>query len=174
MSALRLLMLSPVLAAFLVAGCDKAPSKPAKPAATAAAAATTPAAGDATTPAVAAAGEAALPPLDLGEFKVISITLGNQLDAEKNVIAAKTVFSPKDAIHASVVSTGKHQGLKMTATWTTADGLPIAETEQVLVPESAVVSTFSLNNAEPWPTGLYKVSISLEGREQQSIGFEVR
>ncbi len=173
MSALRLLMLSPVLAAFLVAGCDKAPSKPAKPAGTAATAAT-PASSDANTPAPADASESALPALDLGEFKIISITLGNQLDAEKNVIAAKTVFSTKDAIHASVVSTGKHQGLKMVATWTTADGLPIAETEQVLVPEAAVVSTFSLNNAEPWPTGLYKVSISLEGREQQSIGFEVR
>lgn len=172
MSPSRLMIVS-VLAVLLVA-CGKEPSKPAdKPAAAQPAA--TAAAADASTDATAAPTAAAgAPALDLGEFKILSITLGNQLDAEKNVIAAKTSFKPKDAIHASVVSTGKHQGVKMSATWTTADGAPVAQTEQVLVPEAPMVSTFSVKNAEPWPVGKYKVSIALEGQEQQAIEFEVR
>lgn len=163
------LLLPALFAAAVLAGCGKEPAKPAATAAKPPVAAPA-----ATTTAPAIVSDPALPPLDLGEFKIISITLGNQLDAEKNVIAAKTLFSGKDNIHASVVSTGKHQGLKMSAKWTTADGAPVAETEQVLVPDAAMVSTFSLSNAEPWPPGLYKVSIALEGHEQQSIGFEVR
>jgi len=176
MSALRLFLLSPVLVALMLAGCDKAPSKSAKSAAAAGTSANA-ASTDSSSAAESAATDAtsaALPPLDLGEFKILSITLGNQLDAEKNVVTARKVFSVKDAIHVSVVSTGKHQGLKMTAAWTTADGKPIAETDQVLVPESAVVSTFTVKNEDPWPAGLYKVAISLEGREQQSLDFEVR
>ena len=175
MFALRLTLLPLVLVALSLAGCGKAPSTPASTSA-AADTATTDTAADAGTAAVPAAPvpDPTLAALDLGEFKIISITLGSQLDADKNVLTAKTQFTPKDAIHVSVVSAGKHQGLKMAAKWTTADGTVIANTEQVLVPDSAMASTFSLNNAQPWPVGRYQVSIFLEGREQQSIAFEVR
>lgn len=176
MSLTRVLMLSSVLALTLLAACSKAPPALATPAKDAAPApATGSAIQDAGASAASAAPESsALAALDLGEFKIVSVTLGSQLDAEKNVTVAKTRFSPKDSIHAAVVSVGKHQGLKMTAKWSTAGGTTIAETEQVLVPESAAVSTFSIANAEPWPVGMYRVSIALEGREQQSIAFEIR
>jgi hypothetical protein len=169
MSPSRLLMLSLLSTALLLAACGKGPAEPAPAAATGPASAA-PASEAAAEPAA----EAGPPPLDLGEFKILSITLGSQLDPDKNVIAAQSSFKPKDSIHASVVSTGKHQGIKMSATWTTADGAPVAQTEQVLVPEGAMASTFSIKNEQPWPVGKYKVSIALEGQEQQAIEFEVR
>lgn len=174
MSATRLLMLSSALAAAMLVGCSKAPSKSPPAKGTPAAASSGDTASSATQVADTDPAAAALPPQDLGEFKIISITLGSRLDAEKNVIEAKTQFSTKDSIHAAVVSTGKHQGLKITAKWTLGDGTPVAESEQVLVPDSPLVSTFSLSNAEPWPVGMYQVGIFLEGREQLSIPFEVR
>jgi hypothetical protein len=73
-----------------------------------------------------------------------------------------------------VLSTGQHQGLKLTARWTTADGQLIAETEQALVPTSATVTTFSLRNGEPWPVGKYQLVVAVDKQPQSTIPFEIR
>ncbi|KFN43926.1 hypothetical protein [Arenimonas oryziterrae] len=112
--------------------------------------------------------------LDLGEFEIVSVRLGSAVDAENNVDVGKDVLGTKDAIYAAVLSQGKHQGLKMSAKWTTADGQLIADTEQVLVPTSATVTTFSVRNPEGWPVGKYRVQISVDGQPMQTRNFEVR
>jgi hypothetical protein len=110
---------------------------------------------------------------DLGQFQVVSLTLGTALDADNNVRDAKTVFSPKDAIHAAVLSSGPHPGLKLVAHWTAADGTVVAHTEQPVVATGPTVTTFSLRNAEPWPAGMYQLAVQVDGRTLQSRAFEV-
>jgi hypothetical protein len=115
--------------------------------------------------------EAAAP--ELGAFKLESVTLGTALDADNNVRDGKTVFAPKDAIHAAVLSSGEHAGLTLVAHWTAADGTVVAHTEQALVPTGPTVTTFSLKNAEPWPAGMYQLAVQVEGKTLQSRAFEV-
>ena len=111
---------------------------------------------------------------DLGDFKIVSVTLGNAVDAEQQVPVERSVFDKKDRIYAAVLSTGSHQGLKLAARWTTADGQLVAETEQPLVPTSPTVTTFSLRNGEPWPAGKYQLAISIDQQVQRTIPFEIR
>lgn len=111
--------------------------------------------------------------LDLGEFKLIEVQLGSALDTDNMVATPKTTFGRKDKIYASVLSSGKHQGLKIKARWTAPDGNLVAEAEQALVPTNGTVSTFSISNAELWPAGAYTLDISLNGLVQRTVSFEV-
>jgi len=113
-------------------------------------------------------------PAALGGFKIVSVTLGNAVDAEQQVPVSKSVFGRYDRIYAAVLSTGQHQGLKLSAKWTTADGQLVAESEQALVPTSATVTTFSLKNGEMWPVGKYQLVVSVDQQPQSTVPFEVR
>ena len=169
---MRLTLLSMCLAALLLPGCGKDDA----PAA---------ADGTAAAPAEPAKDDGGLfgfidkdepaPPAgpDLGQFQVVSVALGTALDADNNVREAKTVFSPKDPIHAAVLSSGPHPGLKLVAHWTAADGSVVAHTEQTVVATGPTITTFSLRNAEPWPAGMYQLAVQVEGRTLQSRAFEV-
>ena len=112
--------------------------------------------------------------LDLGEFKLLEVNLGTSLDSDNLVTHPKTQFGTRDKIHASVLSTGKHQGLSIKAKWTAPDGSLITETEQALVPSGGTVSTFAISNAEAWPVGNYTLDISLNGLIQKTITFEIK
>lgn len=114
------------------------------------------------------------PPPALGDFKIVSVTLGNAVDAEQQVPTGKTVFGRYDRIYAAVLSTGSHQGLVLSAKWTTADGQLVAQSEQPLVPTSPTVTTFSLRNGEPWPVGKYQLLVSVDKLPQDVVTFEVR
>lgn len=118
----------------------------------------------------AAAGKA----LDLGEFSILSVKLGKAVDDQNEVIAEQDVFGPKDTIHAAVLTKGKHQGLRMSARWTTDDGRLVAESDQPLVPDSATVTTFRIAHPEGWPVGKYEVAIALDGQTMEKRAFEVR
>ncbi len=118
--------------------------------------------------------EAAASAPDMGDFKIASVTLGSALDRENNVAAAKTIFVPTDAIHAVVLSTGKHAGLTLSAKWTTADGALVAESAQALAPTSATYTAFNLVNPAGWPVGKYQVAIAVDGRVLQTRAFEVK
>ena len=113
-------------------------------------------------------------PAGLGDFKIVSVTLGSAVDAEQQVPVSKTVFGRYDRIYAAVLSTGQHQGLKLSAKWTTADGQLVAESEQALVPTSATVTTFSLRNGEMWPVGKYQLVVSVDQQPQNTQAFEIR
>jgi hypothetical protein len=112
--------------------------------------------------------------LDLGEFKILEVNLGTSLDADNLVTKPKTQFGTQDKIYASVLSSGKHQGLTIKARWTAPDGSLVAETQQALVPVKGTVSTFSISNEQAWPTGAYTLDISLNGLIQRTVSFEIK
>jgi hypothetical protein len=121
----------------------------------------------ATQPASAAA-------LNLGEFKIIDIRLGTRLDSDNAVENASTAFKPKDKVYASVLSTGKHPGLKIQARWTAPDGMLVAKTEQLIAPTGAMVTTFSVAHDQAWPAGAYALEVSLNEQVQKTTSFEIR
>ena len=167
-----------LLAALLVlAACGKseAPTAPtgaaAAPAAAASAARTGPASVDAAT---AGLNEAEPPLPELGDFKVVSLLMGNSVDDGHVVIADTRSFAAKDAIYASVLSIGAHQGLKLSANWIAPDGSSIAKSEQAIVPDADLATTFKLQNPAGWPVGDYQLRIAIDGHTIRSEAFTVQ
>jgi hypothetical protein len=114
------------------------------------------------------------PAVELGEFKIIDIRLGTRLDSDNAVDNASAAFKPQDKVYASVLSTGKHPGLKIQARWTAPDGRLVAKTEQVIVPTGAMVTTFSIDHDQAWPAGAYALEVSLNEQVQKTTSFEIR
>ena len=113
------------------------------------------------------------PPLDLGDFRIVSVLLGKSLDADRIVVGDANTFGPKDKIHASVLSTGAHAGLRLSAKWLAPDGSLVAETEQPLVPTAATAITFSIQNPTGWPEGEYQLQVAVNGSTLQVRKFQV-
>ena len=124
------------------------------------------------TPAAAATDGAKAP--DLGEFRIVGVTLGKAVNEQNDVTEALDVFAPKDAIYAAVLSTGSHQGLKLAARWTAADGTLVAETTQMLVPTTPTITTYRVSLPQGWPPGRYEVAIAAQDAVLEKRAFEVR
>ncbi len=166
-----------VVALMALAGCQKQNAAPAASTAGAAAVAgkaVTAEKNSAGTSDAGKAGQENKPALDLGQFRIVSVQLGNAVDAERRIEKEKGVFAAKDTLYAAVLSTGKHQGLKLSAQWTGPNAAPIASSEQALVPASPTVTTFSLRNPNGWPPGDYQVVIAINGQAMETKKFEVR
>lgn len=111
---------------------------------------------------------------DLGNFKLLEVSLGTALDSDNMVSQAKTRFTAKDKIYASVLSSGIHQGLTISARWTAPDGTLVAETRQALVPAGGTVSTFSISKEKAWPVGAYTLDIAINDLVQRTVSFEIK
>lgn len=122
----------------------------------------------------AAEAPAALPPLPTGDFRITSVSLGKAVDEEGQVGEPLTTFAPGDKIHAAVVAVGSSDGLTLSARWLAADGTEVAKAGQSLSPETPTVTTFSINQPEPWPVGAYQVEIAINDRVVETRTFEVR
>ena len=118
--------------------------------------------------------EAEAPLSALGEFRIVSVLMGTALDGDRVVIADKREFASKDKIHASVLSTGAHQGLRLSAKWLAPDGSTVAEASQPMVPTTATAITFTISNPEPWPAGDYQLLIAINDQTQRTETFRVR
>jgi hypothetical protein len=115
------------------------------------------------------------PPLpELGDFRIVQVLMGPTVDAEHVVIRDTRVFAAKEPIHASVLSIGAHQGLKLSADWRAPDGSIIAKSEQALVPQSDLATTFNLSNPAPWPAGDYELRLAIDGHTVRAEKFAVR
>jgi hypothetical protein len=167
-----------LLATLALAACDKAAEKSAAPAsnagAQAAASAAAPAAGASSDAATAAinAGEPPLP--DLGQFQIVSVLVGNGVDAEHVVLADTRSLAATQPIYASVLSIGAHQGLKISADWIAPDGHSFAKSEQAVVPDTDLATTFKVENPAGWPAGDYQVRIAVNGHTLRSESFTVQ
>lgn len=131
------------------------------------------AAGDTAAATPDAPAEPELPPLPAGDFRVASVTLGNAVDAEGQVRQPLDAFAPTDTIHAAVVGVGTSDGLTMSARWRTADGTEIARAGQSLSPTAPTVTTFAIDQPDPWPVGEYTVDIAINDRVVETRAFRV-
>ena len=155
-----------LLSGLLLAACD-APAPTGAPAADAGAGAESATAG---TP-----GEPAEPQAeDFGEFKVAALLLGKELGADQVVRTDAAEFTTGDTLYASVLSTGAHPGLTLSARWLAPDGAIIADTAQAIVPTEPTATTFTLKNPDGWPPGDYTLQVRANNTLLETRAFAVR
>ena len=165
-------------ATLMLAACGKGEDK-AAPAAAATAPATGPVAAESAVPATVDTATAALnagePPLpELGEFKIVSVLMGNGVDDEHVVVSDTRQLAATQPLYASVLSIGAHQGLKLSADWIAPDGHSFAKSEQPIVPSSDLATTFKVENPAAWPAGDYQLRIAINGHTMRTESFTVQ
>ena len=110
----------------------------------------------------------------VAEVKVTEVQLGSALGADKRVAEAKTAFTTKDTIFASVATEGTAPNAELVAKWTFQDGQLVNETKRSIAPAGKEVTEFSIQKPDGWPAGTYKVEITLNGKPADSKTFTVQ
>lgn len=164
-------------ACLLLAACQREAAPPvtaegASAAPTAAVSVPAPASGPAQS--IPPAARTSLAETGLGEFRIVAVLLGNSLAGDNLVAHDAATFARGDTLHASVLSTGAHQGLRLSARWLGPDGAVIADTAQPLVPTAATATTFTLSNPQAWPPGEYRLQVSVNGQPGPTRKFTLR
>lgn len=114
------------------------------------------------------------PPPAAPVVTVTTVELGNQIGADKRVTHQGTSFAPKDTIYATVVTNGSAPSATLTAKWTYQDGQVVNESTQTIAPTGPAATEFHISKPDGWPTGTYKVEVSLNGRSTGTKEFEVK
>ena len=110
---------------------------------------------------------------------VNSVDLGNAVGADMRVTAPMTSFAPKDTIIAAVATGTSDPAAsvagKLGAKWTHVDSSQVVheETKDITFAGDNVTD-FQISKPDGWPTGKYKVEISLDGNVVQTREFEVK
>jgi outer membrane murein-binding lipoprotein Lpp len=164
-------LLAVVLATTALAGCKKKQEE--------APVAPPPAAGTAADTQPLATGPAATSPTSAAAVEVVSVELGTATGPDMKVTAPTATFAPKDTIIAAVSTRTADPAATAAGTlgakWTHLDSSQTVHEESKDVNFSGPgVTDFQISKPDGWPTGRYKVEISLDGNIVQTREFEVR
>ena len=109
---------------------------------------------------------------------VASVDLGNAVGADKKVTAPATTFKPKDTIDVAISTATSDPAAtvpaKLGAKWTFQDVQTVKDDSADAQLMGPGVTNFSINSPKGFPTGKYKVDVSLDGAVVQSKDFEVK
>lgn len=157
-------LLSVALGAVALAGCKK--KEEAAPVATTPPPATTPAPSPTPAPTASTA-------------SVTSVDLGNSVGADMKVGTPATTFAARDTVYVSIgTNTGDPAAsvpAKLGAKWTHVDSNQVVSEESRDVVLSGTGNTeFHIAKPDGWPTGKYRVEVSLDGKVVQTREFEVK
>ena len=108
-----------------------------------------------------------------GLVSVSSVDVGNSIDADSKVTTAGSTFNPKDTIYASVATSGSGSAT-LEAKWTYQDGQTVKDDTKTINPTGPAQTEFHIMKPNGWPTGNYKVAISLNGTQASSKDFSVK
>lgn len=118
-------------------------------------------------------------PAPAATASITGIDLGNAVGADMRVATPMSTFAAGDTIHASVATSTSDAMATVPASlgvkWTHLDSNQVVheETRQVNL-TGADATDFQISKPDGWPTGRYKVEVSLDGSVVQSREFEVR
>ena len=110
---------------------------------------------------------------------VTAVDLGNAVGADMRVTAPMSSFAPKDTIYAAVSTASSDPAAsvpgKLGAKWTHVDSSQTVheETRDINFTGSGVTD-FQISKPDGWPTGKYKVEVSLDGTVVQTREFDVK
>lgn len=102
-----------------------------------------------------------------------SVELGSTIDASDKILASGTTFAPKDAIYASVDTRGSGNAT-LAAKWSYQDGQTVHEDSKTLDATGPQTTAFMISKPSGFPTGNYKVDVSLNGAQVASKDFSVK
>lgn len=102
-----------------------------------------------------------------------SVEIGSSVDANNNIRASGTTFAPKDKIYAAVETVGSGHGT-LAAKWTYNGEQTVHEDSKMLDTMGAQTTAFMISKPDGFPTGNYKVEISLDGKPVAGKDFSVK
>ena len=110
---------------------------------------------------------------------VSAVGLGNAVGADMRVTAPMSSFAPKDTIYAAVSTAASDPAAsvpgKLGAKWTHVDSSQtVHEESRDINFTGSGVTDFQISKPDGWPTGKYKVEVSLDGTVVQTREFEVK
>ena len=110
---------------------------------------------------------------------VSAVDLGNAVGADMRVTAPMSSFAPKDTIYAAVSTASSDPAAsvpgKLGAKWTHVDsGQTVHEETRDINFTGSGVTDFQISKPDGWPTGKYKVEVSLDGTVVQTREFDVK
>ncbi|HEY6322538.1 MAG TPA: hypothetical protein VJA16_13365 [Thermoanaerobaculia bacterium] len=163
----RLLSLSLLIAAAVLAACHKSEAPP-----EAGTTAASPA--GSTSPAAPAAAPAQAPTTPL---KVVALGIGKSVGADHKVTAEADTFAPSDTVHAVVGTTGGSPGARLTArwSWVSRSGAekPVGDETKTIAPTADTSTDFILTKIDGLAIGDYKIEILLDGTSVATKAFRV-
>jgi hypothetical protein len=107
-------------------------------------------------------------------LRVTDINLGRSVNGDKTIGDKTDAFRPNDTIYASVGTDGSSSSATLRARWTYQDGQLVDESSQTIAPSGKATTEFHISKPDGWPTGKYKVEVSLNGASAGSKDFEVQ
>ncbi len=162
----RLLSLSLLVAAAVLAACHKSETPPE---------AGTPAASPAGS--TTAASPAAAPAAPTAPLKVVALTFGKSVGADHKVTAEADTFAPSDTVYAVVGTTGGSPAAKLTArwSWVSRSGAekPVGDETKTISPTTDASTEFHLAKTDGLAVGDYKVEILLDGQSVATKAIRV-
>lgn len=114
------------------------------------------------------------PPPAAAPLTVASVDLGTAVGPDQKITTPASEFGAKDTIYAAVSTTGAAAEATVGAKWTYQDGQVVNESSQKIAPGANAVTTFHISKPDGWPTGNYKVEISLDGKPTATKDFSVK
>jgi hypothetical protein len=110
---------------------------------------------------------------------VVAVDLGKTVGSDMKVSEPTTTFAPKDTIYASINTTTTDPAAsvpgKLGAKWTHVDSNQVVNEEtRDITFAGAGTTEFHIAKPDGWPTGKYKVEVTLDGAPVQSREFEVK
>ncbi|HEV8695469.1 MAG TPA: hypothetical protein VGQ93_15005 [Lysobacter sp.] len=110
---------------------------------------------------------------------VVAVDLGNAVGADMRVSTPASTFKPKDTIYVSIgTSTSDPVASvpgKLGVKWSHVDSNQVVNEESRDITFTGTGATeFHIAKPDGWPTGKYKVEVSLDGMPVQSRDFEVK
>ena len=127
---------------------------------------------DAAPPPAPAAPEPPPAPAPPAPATVTSVELGNAVDDQNRVATPASEFATTDTIYASVGTAGE-TAAKLAARWTYGEGQLVRTTEADVAAGPQVIA-FDIHHPEGWPTGTYKLEVSLDGTVVETREFSVK
>lgn len=104
------------------------------------------------------------------------ISLGNQINAEKQVALVMSDFSARDIIYAAVETIGSGKA-SMKAVWTyhkAGKAILVNETRQEIEAAGPATTEFHISKPDGWPRGDYQLEIFLNGASAGMQKFTVK
>lgn len=166
------------LAAMALAACHKHGEPPAAPAKAASAApASTHAAPRAPAPAASSKAAASTPAVAADVFRVTGLRVGSLIDPVSYAVTTTTDrFSPDvSTLYASVATEGRTPQAALAAHWRYLEGqgVVVNDLSQNVSADGAAITTFKVRNPNRWPSGHYRVEITLDGKPVAQQDFEI-
>ncbi|HZI89323.1 MAG TPA: hypothetical protein VFD83_02610 [Candidatus Polarisedimenticolia bacterium] len=108
------------------------------------------------------------------DVHVTSVDLGKSVGTDNRVTDKTETFNPSDVIYATILTDGTSPNTVLKATWMFQDGQVVSQSERVIAPNGQAATEFHIEKPDGFPTGKYKVVVSLNGNPVQTKEFEVK